>query len=62
MENEIEDRNEEGIELEFLKQNKISEACEDAEREIGNQINKFENESVKQESSPKSSNEDLESE
>ena len=61
-ENDMEDRNEEGIELESLKQSKISEVCEDAEREIGNQINECENESVKEESSPKSSNEDLDSE
>ena len=61
-ENEMEDKNEEGIELETLKQSQINDVCEDAEREIGNELNKCENESVKDESSPKSSNEDLDSE
>ena len=61
-ENKIKDKNEDGIELESLKQSQNNDVCEDAEREIGNQINKCENETVKDESSPKSSNEDLDSE
>ena len=62
VENKIKDKNEEGIELESLKQSQINDVCEVEEREIGNQINEGENESVKDESSPISSNEDLDSE